>query len=205
MRGPRSGQDYSQYAEVTPPASTHPINHHAPRNQLWISWNLAKWLAGGQQDNLTRCCHIQVGDGAHIMFSKLFVVRCQEGMTFSGPSYRTICQADGRWSHPIPRCYGKNIFYRHVYLEYRYVSAPCVVPHVSHGFVADRASGSFIGHNQSISVQCLAQFQPTTNLSTICNNGTWSSVPKCIPAKCTELPDAPKNGMVSNRGIAHVW
>lgn len=29
-------------------------------------------------------------------------------MTFEGPSYRTICQADGRWSHPLPRCYGKK-------------------------------------------------------------------------------------------------
>ena len=54
----------------------------------------------------------------------------------------------------------------------------------------------FPGHNQSIAVQCLSQFQPTTNRTTICNNGTWSSVPKCIPAKCTELPDAPRNGMV---------
>ena len=29
-------------------------------------------------------------------------------MTFEGPSYRTICQADGRWSHPLPRCYGQS-------------------------------------------------------------------------------------------------
>ena len=129
------------------------------------------------------------------------------------------------------------------------------MPHISHGFVSDRASGSSIGgnhqwsewlsrdrdnnegyddlndeddyqnagHNQTIHVQCLAQFQPTTNKTTVtipsllkhaeflnhlhnhnhhnyhdqvCNNGTWSSVPKCIPAKCTELPDAPRNGMV---------
>ena len=55
------------------------------------------------------------------------------------------------------------------------------------------------GHNQSIAVRCLSQFQPTTNLTTSCNNGTWSKVPKCIPAKCTELPDAPRNGMVSKQ------
>ena len=36
----------------------------------------------------------------------------------------------------------------------------------------------------------------TTIPTQVCNNGTWSSVPKCIPAKCTELPDAPRNGMV---------
>ena len=60
-----------------------------------------------------------------------------------------------------------------------------------------------VGHNQSIAVQCLAQFQPTTNLTTICNNGTWSSLPKCIPAKCTELPNAPRNGMVVAPNLDH--
>jgi len=125
-------------------------------------------------------------EGSRTTLHAVVTFRCQEGMTFSGPSYRTICQADGRWSHPIPRCY-----------------APCVIPHISHGFVADRASGSSIGHNQSIAVQCLTQFQPTTNRTTICNNGTWSSVPKCIPAKCTELPDAPRNGMVVAPKLDH--
>ena len=81
--------------------------------------------------------------------------------------------------------------------------APCVVPHISHGYVDDRASGSSVGHNQSIAVQCLSQFQPTTNLTTVCNNGTWSSVPKCIPAKCTELPTAPRNGMVVAPNLDH--
>ena len=49
-------------------ASPHPTKHQLPRNQLWISWNLAKWLAGGQPDNVTRCCHIQVGKGTRINF-----------------------------------------------------------------------------------------------------------------------------------------
>jgi hypothetical protein len=47
-------------------------------------------------DNIDNCC--------------LFA-RCHEGMIFAGPSYRTICQADGRWSHPVPRCYGEQILY----------------------------------------------------------------------------------------------
>ena len=33
---------------------------------------------------------------------------------FSGPSYRTICQEDGHWSHSLPKCYGK------------YYSGPCI-------------------------------------------------------------------------------
>ena len=52
-------------------------------------------------------------------------------------------------------------------------------------------------------VECLSQFQPTTNRSTVCQNGSWSSVPKCIPAKCTELPDPPRNGMVVAPNLDH--
>ena len=59
------------------------------------------------------------------------------------------------------------------------------------------------GHNQSVIVSCVSQFQPSHNSSVVCNNGTWSTVPKCIPAKCTELPDAPRNGMVVAPNLDH--
>ena len=59
------------------------------------------------------------------------------------------------------------------------------------------------GHNQSVIVSCVSQFQPSHNSSVVCNNGTWSTVPKCIPAKCTELPDAPRNGMVVAPNMEH--
>nr|XP_040565063.1 sushi, von Willebrand factor type A, EGF and pentraxin domain-containing protein 1-like isoform X2 [Lepeophtheirus salmonis] len=125
-------------------------------------------------------------EGTRTTLHAVVTFRCQEGMTFEGPSYRTICQADGRWSHPLPRCF-----------------APCVVPHISHGFVADRASGSSVPHTNTIDVQCLSQFQKTHDATPICKNGTWSRVPKCIPAKCRELPDAPQNGMVVAPNLEH--
>ena len=46
-------------------------------------------------------------EGQKTTLHAVVTFRCQEGMTFEGPSYRTICLADGRWSHPLPRCYGK--------------------------------------------------------------------------------------------------
>ena len=46
-------------------------------------------------------------EGTRTTLHAVVTFRCQEGMTFEGPSYRTICQADGRWSHPLPRCYGE--------------------------------------------------------------------------------------------------
>ena len=54
-------------------------------------------------------------EGQKTTLHAVVTFRCQEGMTFEGPSYRTICLADGRWSHPLPRCYGKTraFFFKH--------------------------------------------------------------------------------------------
>ena len=59
------------------------------------------------------------------------------------------------------------------------------------------------GHNKSVEVRCVPQFQPSHNGSVVCHNGTWNIIPKCIPAKCTELPDAPRNGMVVAPNMDH--
>ena len=79
------------------------------------------------------------------------------------------------------------------------------------------------GHNQTVTVSCISQFQPSPSSSMVCSNGTWlpanssnsnsswssnnnnswSSVAKCVPAKCTELPDAPRNGMVVAPNLDH--
>ena len=87
--------------------------------------------------------------------------------------------------------------------KYNHVSAPCIVPYMSNGHVVDRDIGTTVGHNQSVSVTCVTQFQPSHNSSVVCNNGTWTNVARCVPAKCTELPDAPRNGMVVAPNLDH--
>ena len=52
-------------------------------------------------------------------------------------------------------------------------------------------------------VSCVPQFQPSHNGSVVCSNGTWTVLPKCVPAKCRELPDAPRNGMVVAPNMDH--
>ena len=97
------------------------------RNQLWVSWYSTKWMVGRKQNNFTCCCHLQVSfDSTHLVWTQkrleTHVARCEEGMTFSGPSYRTICQADGRWSHPVPRCYGESPGFLNIF---HYLIASC--------------------------------------------------------------------------------
>ncbi|XP_044746690.1 complement factor H isoform X3 [Coccinella septempunctata] len=126
------------------------------------------------------------GLGASIIF------RCHEGMLLEGNS-STVCQIDGRWRYPLPRCL-----------------APCVVPHVSQGRVIlvsknDTApSSTVVVHGEELVVECDQQYEFLGSLSPVsCNNGTWTQIPKCEPARCKHLPKPPKNGMVIAPKMEH--
>lgn len=91
-------------------------------------------------------------------------------------------------------------------LSYLFISislAPCVVPHVSMGRVIlvsqnDTApTSTVVQHGEALTVDCEKdyEFLPSTSPVT-CNNGTWTQIPKCEPARCKHLPKSPKNGMV---------
>ncbi|XP_060807330.1 uncharacterized protein LOC106139408, partial [Amyelois transitella] len=130
------------------------------------------------------------GLGASIIF------RCQDGMKMEGNG-SAICQSDGTWSHPLPQCL-----------------APCVVPHVSQGRVVlvenktgenDTNEGntqivgssSMVQHGEIIYVDCEKDYEfPSNNAAVTCNNGTWTQIPRCQPARCKKLPKNPRNGMV---------
>ncbi|XP_049879785.1 uncharacterized protein LOC126376459 isoform X2 [Pectinophora gossypiella] len=130
------------------------------------------------------------GLGASIIF------RCQDGMKMEGNG-SAICQSDGTWSHPLPQCL-----------------APCVVPHVSQGRVVLMenktgenetvegntqivGSSSMVQHGEVIIVDCEENYEfPSTNAAVTCNNGTWTQIPRCQPARCKKMPRNPRNGMV---------
>ncbi|XP_076260368.1 hig-anchoring scaffold protein isoform X2 [Rhynchophorus ferrugineus] len=126
------------------------------------------------------------GLGASIIF------RCHEGMLLEGNS-STVCQIDGKWRYALPKCL-----------------APCVVPHISKGRVIllsrnDTAPTSMVvTHGETLAVECDSKYefisaQPHVN----CNNGTWTQMPRCEPAKCQTLPKAPRHGMVSAPDMKH--
>ncbi|CAH1127522.1 unnamed protein product [Ceutorhynchus assimilis] len=126
------------------------------------------------------------GLGASIIF------RCHEGMLLEGNS-STVCQIDGKWRYALPRCL-----------------APCVVPHVTKGRVIllsrnDTApTSTVVTHGEILTVDCDPKYEfISTLLNVTCNNGTWTQMPKCEPAKCQTLPKSPRHGMVSAPEMKH--
>lgn len=131
------------------------------------------------------------GLGASIIF------RCHPGMLISGHT-STVCQIDGKWTYPVPQCL-----------------APCVVPTILQGVVSpidtdvDMNSTttlmtvgvnqiSKVKHGTVLEVFCDEHYEfPITSLAPpTCNNGTWSIIPRCAPARCKVMPKPPKHGMV---------
>ncbi|XP_052851585.1 uncharacterized protein LOC128261770 isoform X2 [Drosophila gunungcola] len=121
----------------------------------------------------------------------------------------SVCQIDGRWRNALPECL-----------------APCVVPTISQGNVypieiTTDENGTTIVHPPTTTTQSPSQTQsiggvekvkhgtalevkcdenyefPVSLLSPpTCNNGTWSIIPRCVPARCKSMPRPPKHGMV---------
>lgn len=94
--------------------------------------------------------------------------------------------------------------------------APCVVPTISQGTVIPMhiepdpnitttyapptlsTITNKVQHGTTLDVVCVNQYEfPVSTLAApTCNNGTWSVIPRCVPARCKGLPKAPKFGMV---------
>ncbi|GLH01645.1 CSON007528 protein, partial [Gryllus bimaculatus] len=128
------------------------------------------------------------GLGASIIF------RCHDGMKLEGNT-SSVCQIDGRWRYPLPKCL-----------------APCVVPGVKQGSVhlLSAAAGDkeaarepikelpmVVPHGEKLAVECQPHYEfPGNHTPVVCNNGTWTHIPRCEPARCKRMPRAPRNGMV---------
>lgn len=82
-----------------------------------------------------------------------------------------------------------------------YITAPCVVPQVSQGKVIlllrsndstiqYPSSSTVVQHGESLTVECQDQYEfPMVNHTPVtCNNGTWTLIPRCEPARCKHMP-----------------
>ncbi|KAK7593077.1 hypothetical protein V9T40_007829 [Parthenolecanium corni] len=135
--------------------------------------------------------NIEAGTG----FGASVIFRCEKNMTMLGNA-SSVCQQNSTWTYQPPLCL-----------------APCVVPKVQHGnivYAVNKTENStttdikltplemsVVKHGTQVTVVCEDRFEPSNNTTPVtCNNGTWSYIPKCQPARCKHLPKIPENGMV---------
>ncbi|XP_076642778.1 hig-anchoring scaffold protein isoform X2 [Halictus rubicundus] len=115
------------------------------------------------------------GLGASIIY------RCNDDMKLEGNA-SSVCLTEGKWRYPLPQCL-----------------APCVVPQIDNGniTVASNENATVVEHGERLLVSCVKNYEFASNITpVVCNNGTWSIVPSCSPARCKRMPKPPKNGMV---------
>jgi len=118
-------------------------------------------------------------EGSRTSLNAVMTFRCIEGMKFEGEKQQATCRADGKWSIPVPKCL-----------------APCIIPQIDHG-VANGNIGEKVTHGELLEINCTKNYEVKTDgQSIVCNNGTWSKVPKCFPARCKTMPVPPRNGMI---------
>lgn len=131
-------------------------------------------------------------------------------MDFIGSSRSSLCLESGAWSHQLPECV-----------------APCIVPtiekaveiHVTNKSDGGKSSdetllnvnpGYSVKHGSMLQVTCDKSYEldeqmssDSTIQSPICNNGSWTFVPKCKPASCLEEVKAFKNGRMITVSMDH--
>ena len=61
--------------------------------------------------------------------------------------------------------------------------APCIVPEIDNGRMEGMAVGNTLEHGAVVAINCSRDYEASSYEDITCNNGTWSSVPKCIPAR----------------------
>ncbi|XP_074643429.1 protein lev-9-like [Tubulanus polymorphus] len=136
-------------------------------------------------------------EGQKSTYDSVILFRCRIGMLFHGPSKSARCQADGKWSHPVPQCL-----------------RPCEVPRIMNGFVNDSTSGVIVEHGTHIKFACNPGHRLNTTSHSRCDNGTWTNIPHCQPGQppqrvvlkpssCTTRPPYIRNGLVRYQRIFH--
>jgi hypothetical protein len=117
-------------------------------------------------------------EGDDTRFGSTVVFRCLESMRHIGAPYAK-CEENGKWSHIMPKCL-----------------ASCQVPHVLHGHFADYTVGESALDGTRLRVVCDAKHETKSDLITLCNNGTWTHIPECIPVRCRIWPSRVSNSRV---------
>ncbi|XP_050052699.1 sushi, von Willebrand factor type A, EGF and pentraxin domain-containing protein 1 isoform X2 [Dermacentor andersoni] len=138
----------------------------------------------------THCVEIDCGHPGHLhngyvefrssTLNAKATYNCFDGMKFQGESNTSICLDTGNWSNPLPKCL-----------------APCKIPTLEHAYVNLSTPESRLEHGRRLSVSCHEHYELAYNSTPPrCNNGSWTHLPICAPARCKSLPERPAHGFV---------
>jgi len=123
----------------------------------------------------------------------------------------SVCQIDGRWRNALPECLAPcvvpTISQGNVYpIEITTDENGTTIIHPPTTTTQSPIQTQSIGiggvekvkHGTALEVKCDENYEfPVSLLSPpTCNNGTWSIIPRCVPARCKSMPRPPKHGMV---------
>ncbi|KAL0277452.1 UNVERIFIED_CONTAM: hypothetical protein PYX00_004721 [Menopon gallinae] len=120
-------------------------------------------------------------------YNSVVSYECKYGFTLSGLQTRR-CGADKKWTGLPPQC-----------------QAPCVVPRIQYGkrVILESTNETVsefplvVAHDEQLSIDCEDNYEMAISDTPVqCNNGTWSYIPACVPARCKTLPKPPRNGLV---------
>ncbi|XP_077534783.1 sushi, von Willebrand factor type A, EGF and pentraxin domain-containing protein 1-like isoform X3 [Haemaphysalis longicornis] len=138
----------------------------------------------------THCVEIDCGHPGHLhngyvefrssTLNAKATYNCFDGMKFQGESNTSVCLDTGNWSSPLPKCL-----------------APCKIPTLEHAHVNLSTPESRLEHGRQLSVSCHEHYELAYNATPPrCNNGSWTHLPICAPARCKSLPERPAHGFV---------
>ncbi|KAK3087662.1 hypothetical protein FSP39_008882 [Pinctada imbricata] len=120
-----------------------------------------------------------LGEKTHVGSTVFF--SCRVRTKFVGDYFDATCLPNGTWSHPQPTCWGQ-----------------CQVPSIEKAILEGVRQGTWRDHGTGLRYQCVDGFVPQTSKQLMCNNGTWSDLPQCVPgraAPCRDIPPPINNGL----------
>ncbi|XP_041370822.1 protein lev-9-like isoform X2 [Gigantopelta aegis] len=125
-------------------------------------------------------------DGHRTTVGAVYFYRCHTRTKFKGASFSTQCLENGQWSYPPPLCMGQ-----------------CQVPAILNGTLLIGREGVWVDDSTVVNYECKNGLVLNDTAPVSCNNGTWTVIPRCVPAPCKGPPPNIQNGHRVFFGLRH--
>uniref|UniRef100_A0A0B6ZQR3 Sushi domain-containing protein n=1 Tax=Arion vulgaris TaxID=1028688 RepID=A0A0B6ZQR3_9EUPU len=109
--------------------------------------------------------------------------RCNIQTNLYKANFSAQCEETGQWSKPLPQCLGQ-----------------CQIPLILNGTLKKERDGVFVRDGLFVNDGFVAEYNCLNGLvlndsrPVKCQNGTWTFLPKCVPAPCNQPPPQVADG-----------